>query len=405
MEISTEINTNLLIKKCQRCKSKLPLDQFNGIKGEVKACLRCRKMSQKRPRYRHKCEHGKDPYYCFSCHGPGICDHNRIKQTCVSCRGSGLCIHNKNRYKCTDCVENICIHKKYKKTCTDCHLLQCEHNIVRYLCETCRDKELCLHNKIRIRCSECGNNTCDHKKLKNICKKCHLLKCEHDIIRHLCDNCRSQGMCFHNLQRRKCKLCNAKLVCIHNKNNYKCRICGRGTCIHKKDKSVCRACNLLQCDHNMVRHLCDLCRSSGLCIHNKRKQRCSTCDPVGHLKDTMRKRILHMLSTNKSKHTFEYIGCTVEELKKHLEHRFQPGMTWDNRKDWHVDHIRPLNPEYPITHEELIKRFHYTNLQPLWAEDNMKKGNREDPFIVSLYALSASIAKLIAIYKVLQNLS
>ena len=75
----------------------------------------------------------------------------------------------------------------------------------------------------------------------------------------------------------------------------------------------------------------------------------------------------------------EFLGCTTEEYKEYLESKFQQGMTWDNHTvdGWHIDHILPLNEsDTNLTEEEKIKRLHYTNTQPLWAKDNMKKGNK-----------------------------
>lgn len=71
----------------------------------------------------------------------------------------------------------------------------------------------------------------------------------------------------------------------------------------------------------------------------------------------------------------DLIGCSLEELEKHLESKFQPGMTWENRgrKGWHIDHIRPCS-SFDLTDPEQQKQcFHYTNLQPLWAIDNLRK--------------------------------
>jgi len=65
------------------------------------------------------------------------------------------------------------------------------------------------------------------------------------------------------------------------------------------------------------------------------------------------------------------IGCSKEELKWHLEKQFKPGMTWDNYGKWHVDHIIPLYTAK--TEQEVYKLYHYTNLQPLWAEENLRK--------------------------------
>lgn len=76
----------------------------------------------------------------------------------------------------------------------------------------------------------------------------------------------------------------------------------------------------------------------------------------------------------KSKHTFEIIGCSPQLLKEHLENQFVSGMGWDNRSEWHIDHIVPLSSAK--TEDELYKLCHYTNLQPLWAEENLKKSNK-----------------------------
>lgn len=76
----------------------------------------------------------------------------------------------------------------------------------------------------------------------------------------------------------------------------------------------------------------------------------------------------------KSASTLELLGCTPEYAKKHLEGKFLPGMSWDNYGEWHIDHIKPL-ASFDLTNpEEQRKAFHYTNIQPLWAEDNLKKG-------------------------------
>ena len=70
----------------------------------------------------------------------------------------------------------------------------------------------------------------------------------------------------------------------------------------------------------------------------------------------------------------EILGCTPEFLKEYLEKQFTEGMTWENHGlyGWHIDHIIPLSSA--TTKEEVIKLNHYSNLQPLWAIDNLKKG-------------------------------
>jgi hypothetical protein len=72
--------------------------------------------------------------------------------------------------------------------------------------------------------------------------------------------------------------------------------------------------------------------------------------------------------------TLELLGAEWKTVKEHLESNFQEGMTWDNQGSWHIDHIRPC-ASFDLTDPEQQKKcFHYTNLQPLWAEDNLKKG-------------------------------
>jgi len=79
----------------------------------------------------------------------------------------------------------------------------------------------------------------------------------------------------------------------------------------------------------------------------------------------------------------EIIGCSIDELKAHLERQFQPGMSWSNYgrikgvKCWEIDHIRPIDSFDLTQQNQLTECWHYSNLQPLWAVDNQKKGNRE----------------------------
>ena len=76
---------------------------------------------------------------------------------------------------------------------------------------------------------------------------------------------------------------------------------------------------------------------------------------------------------HKSSSSLNFLGCSIEELKIHLEKQFREGMTWENYGKWHIDHIKPCASFNLLLEEEQRKCFHYTNLQPLWAEDNLKK--------------------------------
>lgn len=87
---------------------------------------------------------------------------------------------------------------------------------------------------------------------------------------------------------------------------------------------------------------------------------------------------IRLRGARKSARTMELIGCTIEHLMAHIESQFKPGMTWSNRHLWQIDHSTPLCKFNLLEESEQIAAFHWTNLQPLWAEDNMAKKARLD---------------------------
>ena len=92
---------------------------------------------------------------------------------------------------------------------------------------------------------------------------------------------------------------------------------------------------------------------------------------------TLRSRLgcaIKRQNSNKNNTTIELLGCSVSFLKGFLEAKFKEGMTWENHGEWHIDHIKPCASFYLLDEEEQKKCFHYTNLQPLWASENLSKG-------------------------------
>jgi len=231
------------------------------------------------------------------------------------------------RKKCTFCKVNL-LFKEFKpkrngtltKRCFKC----LDYN--KQWQQKNKDKYKCEHNRRKSHCKECGGGSqiCEHNKRKSQCKECG-----------------GSGICVHNKQKSRCKECGGSQICIHNKRKSQCKECG----------------------------------GNSICEHNRQKSRCKICDPQGHLADIVRSSVYRALQSDKEKHSIEYLGCSIQNFKEHIEKQFTEGMTWDNHGEWHIDHIIPLKYENP-TIEEMIERLHWENTQPLWATDNKAKGNR-----------------------------
>lgn len=94
------------------------------------------------------------------------------------------------------------------------------------------------------------------------------------------------------------------------------------------------------------------------------------------IKHNIRSRIYKAIKFDREVSSITALGCSIDELKKHLESLFKPGMTWDNYGKWHIDHIKPLS-SYNLTDLNEFKiACHHTNLQPLWAKDNIRKSSK-----------------------------
>jgi len=82
----------------------------------------------------------------------------------------------------------------------------------------------------------------------------------------------------------------------------------------------------------------------------------------------------HLRGRLRSSRTEDLLGCSFTFLRFWLESKFLPNMSWENYGDWHVDHIRPLASFDLTDPKQQALAFHFLNLQPLWAKDNLSKG-------------------------------
>lgn len=181
----------------------------------------------------------------------------------------------------------------------------------------------------------------------------------------------------------------------------KCRECG-GDFFGSKDKAFCRKeCRISWYNNNHKRgRRCFVCGSSDMLGYKYCSKKCKVAywskhgtrnenhrreyarnrlknDPIVRLRYRLSDRIRKQLKKSgyvKHEKTTELLGCTIVELREYLSGKFTAGMSWDNYGKWHIDHIIPLAAAK--TEEEIIMLWHYTNLQPLWAIDNLLKHDK-----------------------------
>ena len=113
-------------------------------------------------------------------------------------------------------------------------------------------------------------------------------------------------------------------------------------------------------------------------INDRARERYKT-DIQYKLSNLLRSRLgLALKNNQKTGSAVKDLGCSIVELQTHLESKFQSGMTWDNWsfEGWHIDHVKPLASFDLADKEQFLKANHYTNLQPLWAKDNMAKSDK-----------------------------
>ena len=109
-------------------------------------------------------------------------------------------------------------------------------------------------------------------------------------------------------------------------------------------------------------------------IAERQKERCAT-DLNFKLTRILRKRISEAIKNEyKSGSAVENLGCSIDVCRIHIESQFDTDMSWTNYGEWHIDHIKPLRDFTLSDPKQMAEACRYTNLQPLWASDNLRKG-------------------------------
>lgn len=118
---------------------------------------------------------------------------------------------------------------------------------------------------------------------------------------------------------------------------------------------------------------------------NRRNRERLARDPAARLRARLGAALWHeMKGRKKGRSVTQFLGCSIDELRVHLERQFRDGMTWDNYGEWHIDHILPCAAFDHANDGEVRACWHFTNLRPLWAEENMSKHSRVDDGVIHL---------------------
>lgn len=203
-------------------------------------------------------------------------------------------------------------------------------------------------------------------------------------MKRVCVYCKSNFECQTG-KKRYCSIeCQKKQRSIYNKIKYssnkekyntyvktnkrfgfKCVICNKKTTSKVKHTLSCKSCRNTY--YNSIKKA----------NHNERYNNDINYRLASNLRSRFKgalKKYLEIKYTGRD--IFSLCSCSIEELIKHLENQFTNNMSWVNYGKWHIDHIKPIC-EFDLRDEKQIKKcFHYSNLQPLWAEDNYKKSKK-----------------------------
>lgn len=359
-------------KICNTCNIEKLIEEYPICNKEKnyrrKKCNTCHKYE--RSQYYHKNKELKNPIVKFN---NEIVNNNKICNTCnleKSLDEFSKCKKKKNRktYIRNNCKNCSNEQKKldYQKNKKDTNKVYKTNNNTK-ICSKCNvEKSLDQYSnrvgkKFLYKLNKCKQCSSDYNKeyIKNktvipiydkICKKCSINK---DIIHFQIKNNAKDGYKSH------CKDCNKKIKKNYNFNN--------------KEKIAFYNHKMYQINKIKIKIYSKNYSKKYSCIKMKN-------DIYFKIKHRLRgtlNQILKRKNTKKYDSALKLVGCTIKELKYHIENQWEDGMNWNNWSvnGWHVDHIIPIDA-FDLNYEYQRKEcFNFKNLQPLWSNDNWKKSN------------------------------
>ncbi len=179
----------------------------------------------------------------------------------------------------------------------------------------------------------------------------------------------------HKTYRGECKECCKIYKKIWRKNNLES--CSKSSKKHYKNKTTK---TLEQRNRDRINKLAEGRKKYKQRIYEYYAKRYVN-DIEFNIEMKIRKRILMAIKkqfTHKAHKTIELLDCSFEEFKEYFQNKFTENMTWDKfmNGEIHIDHIVPCCRFDLADSEQQKMCFHYTNLQPLWAKDNLSKSNK-----------------------------
>ena len=374
-------------------KSPKTLEREELLKDNKKRCSKCRgikSLDNFKPNKKIKC--GYDSW-CRKCHNEDVYKRYKKEKNTkyYSLREERKKLLQQGKYKCYSCKEIKEVSKFIKNdtqygNCKDCYnKKKRQKNILKNLS---KDPDYYIKQEKKL---EEKNKKLEEKNKK--LEKEKLLLAEGKKECHKCNKV-LPIMSFETINKHHCISCHKEQKKIEKRKEY-----AKNKIRYKNDPEYRKRINKKRKERYLRKRYSDdewRIRSNKMKnerykermkdpeyrkrvnkrSEKRRKERRNT-DPIYAMKKRVSTRIRNFMSRRgytKKNRTHEILGIDWSGFKEHIESQFVDGMSWENRNLWHIDHIIPLDSA--VCEADILRLNHYTNLQPLWAHDNLSKGSK-----------------------------